>query len=350
MWKYLLCICFVALTLQALPADGQMCPMADDIAPCHCTKDAVTQKLDLDCSNVLDSWQLERIFQARFPSPVFRRLTMAGTEGHRVPLVYLPDSVFGNISFTSVVIKYTNISHVGEKVFEKSYDTLESLTFSYSDLQVYPATNLRFFTRLSTLDLSHNKMVFLQDVYSLSLQILNVEHNEHLAFSDKLLTVVPSLLEMSLASCGIESLPPGLFSSAEVLSNVNLEGNKLTHLGGGALAFASNDVLEIILSDNEISSADKDFISGTSASVNLVLMNNRLEELPEAVWRPVLQYLKDEKGSGFVTLDGNPFFCGCKIAWLVTSPDLLNYIARGATCEDGSLIHDLNPEYFTDHC
>ncbi|XP_047473764.1 oplophorus-luciferin 2-monooxygenase non-catalytic subunit-like [Penaeus chinensis] len=350
MWKHISCIGFVILNFQAFRADGQMCPVADDIAPCHCLKDAVTKKLDLDCSNVLDSWQLERIFQARFPSPAFREFTMAGTEGHRVPIVYLADGVFGNLSFASVVIKYTNISHVGEKVFEKSYDTLESLTLSYSDLQVYPATNLRYFSTLSLLDLSYNKMVFLQDIYSLSLQILNVEHNEHLAFSDKLLTVVPSLLEMSLASCGIESIPPGLFSSAEVLSNVNMGGNKLTHLEGNALAFSSNAVLEIILSDNEISRADKDFISGTSASANLVLMNNRLEELSEAVWRPILQYLDDEKGSGFVTLDGNPFFCGCKLAWLVTSPGLLNYVARGAACEDGSLIHDLNPEYFLDHC
>lgn len=269
MWKHFSYVGFVVLSLQAFRADGQMCPVADDIAPCHCTKDTATQKLDLDCSNVVDSWQLERIFQARFPSPAFRELTMAGTEGHSVPIVYLADGVFGNLSFTAVVIKYTNISHVGENVFEKSYDTLESLTLSYSDLQVYPATNLRYFSKLSLLDLSYNKMVFLQDIYSLSLQILNVEHNERLAFSDKLLTVVPSLLEMSLASCGIENIPPGLFSSAEVLSNVNMEGNKLTHLEGNALAFSSNAVLEIILSDNEISSVDKDFISGIKTACNI---------------------------------------------------------------------------------
>ncbi|XP_042889831.1 oplophorus-luciferin 2-monooxygenase non-catalytic subunit-like [Penaeus japonicus] len=303
MWE-ILYVSFLTLSFQGLLAYGQTCPLADDIAPCRCTRDAEAEKLDLDCSNVLDTWQFERIFQARFPSTAFRELKMTGTEDHRIPVVYLADNVFGNLSFTSVVIKYTNISHVGEKTFESSHDTLEKLTVSHSELKVFPATNLPYFSKLSVLDLSHNKMVFLQDVHSHSLQSLNVEYNQQLAFSDSLLAWVPSLLDMTMAYCGIEHIPPGLFSTAEILSNVNMEGNKLTHLDSAALAFASNDVLEIILSDNQISGADKDFMSGTSASVNLVMMNNKLEELPEAVWRPILQYAKDEHGAGFVTLDG----------------------------------------------
>ena len=48
---------------------------------------------------------------------------------------------------------------------------------------------------------------------------------------------------------------------------------------------------------------------------------------------------------------GNPLTCGCDLAWIVTNPDHLKKVTiNDPTCQNGTLLSDLNPQVYNDNC
>ncbi|KAK8402674.1 hypothetical protein O3P69_000789 [Scylla paramamosain] len=328
---------------------AQRCPFHMDIAPCLCTEIGPSPELDLDCSHVVDIDQLTRVFQADFPSTNYRRLTMTGTPDEPIPLSFLPDGVFGSITFQEIVMQHTQIYRVDDYAFLGSKDTLTMLTLSRSVLTSFPTTILPLLSDLRELDLSYNHLVFIPDLRSSSLRSLTLAHNTQLCFSDQVFTKLDQIVDLNIGHCNMETIPTGMFLNMMNLSTVYLEYNKLTHLDAATLHFTSEVIEEIVLSGNQISAVEPNFFSGTGKQTYLELLNNQITTLAEEAWRPVFQAISDP-GDGLVMLDGNPLDCGCSLAWLVTSSSFLSHLARGATCANGTAIHDLDPSAFDHNC
>ena len=258
----------VMAVLRLMLTSAQRCPFHMDIAPCLCTEIGLNPDLDMDCSHVLDIDQLMRVFEADFPSTNYRRLSMTGTPGDPIPLSYLPDGVFGRITFQEIVIQYTQIYRVDDHAFIGSKDTLQMLTLSHNEQTTFPSTILPLFSHLRELDLSYNHLVFIPDLRSSSLRFLTLTNNTQLSFSDQVFAEIDQIVDLNIGHCNMETIPPGMFSNMKNLSTVYLEYNKLTHLDAASLHFTSEVIEEIILSGNQISVAEPNFFSGKTSSLH----------------------------------------------------------------------------------
>ncbi|XP_045133453.1 oplophorus-luciferin 2-monooxygenase non-catalytic subunit-like isoform X2 [Portunus trituberculatus] len=321
------CIYMVMMAvLRLMLTSAQSCPFHMDIAPCLCTEIGPSPELDMDCSHVVDIDQLMRVFQADFPSTNYRRLSMTGTPDDPIPISFLPDGVFGSITFQEIVIQHAQINRVDDYAFLGSKDTLTMLTLIHSELTSFPTTILPLLSDFRELDLSYNHLVFIPDLRSSSLRSLTLAHNTQLNFSDRVFDEIDQIIDLNIAHCNMETIPPGMFLNMMNLSTVYLEYNKITHLDAASLHFTR-----------------------TGKHTYLELLNNQITTLGEASWRPVFHAIS-EHGDGLVMLDGNPLDCGCSLAWLVTSSSFLSHLALGATCANGTAIHDLNPSAFDHNC
>ncbi|KAG0711139.1 Oplophorus-luciferin 2-monooxygenase non-catalytic subunit [Chionoecetes opilio] len=340
------CIYWAMMALGAVLTSAQRCPYRMDIAPCVCTE---SEKLAMDCSRVVDIAQLIRIFEADFPSTTFWRLTMTGTYDAPIQLSFLPDGVFGSVNFQEILIQHTLIQRVDDYAFVGSKDSLSMLWITHSELTSFPTTILPLMPNLMQLDLSYNLLQFLPDLRSSSLRSLTLAHNSQLAFTDQLFTKLDQIVDLNIGYCQVETLTPGIFLNMMNLSSLYLEHNRLTHLAAASLHFTSGAMEEIVLSGNQITSVDPNFLSGTGKHAYLMLVNNQITTLAEATWRPVFQDIS-EPGDGMVMLDGNRLECGCSLAWLVASPSFLSHLAYGAACANGTAIHDLDPDSLQHDC
>ena len=46
----------------------------------------------------------------------------------------------------------------------------------------------------------------------------------------------------------------------------------------------------------------------------------------------------------------NPLECGCDLAWLISRPDYLSKLYGVETCADGTLLTDLDPDFYAQEC
>ena len=258
------------LVLGAIPTSAQLCPYHMDIAPCLCTENGPSQELDIDCSHVVDIDQLTRIFQADFPFINYRRLTMTGTPDDPLPLTFLPNGVFGTITFQEIIIQHTQIRRVDDNVILGSKASLTQLMVTYSELTSFPTTVLPLMSDLKQLDLSHNNIVFIPDLRSSSLRSLNLAHNSQLSFTSQVFTELDHIVDLNIGHCNIDTLAPGIFLNMVNLSTIYLEYNKLTHLDAASLHFTSNVIEEIVLSGNQITSVEPNFFSGKSWQPSMI--------------------------------------------------------------------------------
>ncbi|MPC62618.1 Oplophorus-luciferin 2-monooxygenase non-catalytic subunit [Portunus trituberculatus] len=273
------CIYMVMMAvLRLMLTSAQSCPFHMDIAPCLCTEIGPSPELDMDCSHVVDIDQLMRVFQADFPSTNYRRLSMTGTPDDPIPISFLPDGVFGSITFQEIVIQHAQINRVDDYAFLGSKDTLTMLTLIHSELTSFPTTILPLLSDFRELDLSYNHLVFIPDLRSSSLRSLTLAHNTQLNFSDRVFAEIDQIIDLNIAHCNMETIPPGMFLNMMNLSTVYLEYNKITHLDAASLHF-------------------------TSKHTYLELLNNQITTLGEASWRPVFHAIS-EHGDGLVMLDG----------------------------------------------
>lgn len=256
------CTYLAMMVLGAILTSAQHCPFHMDIAPCLCTERGPSPELDMDCSLVVDIDQLMRIFQADIPSTNFRRLTMTGTSDDPIQLGFLPEGVFGSVTFQEIIIQHTQIRRVDDYAFLGSNASLTVLTVSHSELTSFPTTILPLMPHLRQLDLSHNHLLFIPDLRSSSLRSLTLAHNSYLSFTDHVFTKLDHIVDLNIGYCNIETLTPGMFLNMMNLSAIYLENNRLTQLDDTSLHFTSGVVGEIVLSGNQISSVEPNFFSG----------------------------------------------------------------------------------------
>ncbi|XP_037804671.1 oplophorus-luciferin 2-monooxygenase non-catalytic subunit-like [Penaeus monodon] len=154
---------------------------------------------------------------------------------------------------------------------------------------------------------------------------------------------VPNLEVFYFEGNNLQQITPGTFAGLPHLRNIYIPNNKLSRIQEGALAVASDFFQDLVLSGNDISIIEPFAITGISGA-DLRLDGNSLTVLDEAVFRPLLE----DKVSIF--LEGNPLSCECDVAWLVTRPDLMAWIADDAACFNGQLLADLDPAMYENLC
>lgn len=320
------------------------CPNAVDILPCHCTVDG--EDIDMDCSNINVVDQIEDAFMADMPFTAFRKLIIARElEDNAVPIEALSDRIFGDATFREVVITNSYLSDVGANVFEKSFNTLEKLTISFSLLDRYSFATLNLFSQLKEIDFSHNRLSFVSDLISSTLESVDLSYNGGFFYSPEVFIGAPALREISLQYIDMHELGPLMFQAQGHLEILDLKGNFLHMLPTDGLWFPNSTVTNIILDDNFVLDLSVEFIYGTSGTLTLSLNKNSLTDLDEAIWMPVFEKVSGNSRSR-VILGETSVSCGCNIAWLVTNSKYMKVFDSSNVCADGTLFSDLDPENF----
>jgi len=323
------------------------CPNAIDILPCHCTADG--EDIDMDCSNINVVDQIEHAFMADMPFTAFRKLTIArDLDQNAVPIESLGDRVFGDATFREVVISNSYLSDIGNNVFEKSFSTLESLTLSHGLLNRYNFATLNLFNQLTHLDMSHNRLSFVSDIISNSLQLIDLSWNGGFFYSPELLVGAPGLTHIYLQNIDMHDLTPLMFAAQGHLDTLDLAGNFVHMMPSDGLWFPNDTVTNVVLDNNFVLDLSIEFIFGTSNKLSLSMRNNSLSDFTAEIWQPVLEKVSGNTKSRIVLGETN-IQCGCNIAWLVTSTKYMRVFDSTNQCADGSLFSDLDPDNFA-HC
>ncbi|KAK4305053.1 hypothetical protein Pmani_023043 [Petrolisthes manimaculis] len=324
-----------------------LCPSTLDIAPCQCIEQA-DGKLDMDCSEVTNTEQLQTAFQATFPFTAFNSFTLTPT----IPspnLIVLPHGVFGDISFQYIYISGTDLEIVEEEAFTASKTTLVSLSITQNRVQSFPFETLPIYTGLHILDLTENMLPYLPDIVSSPLRYLTLTGNIGLSFDTDTFPGANNIIEINLNHMQISSLQSNLFSQLNYIEHIDLSRNHLSgQLQSGFMVVPIDSLKVLDLNDNQITDIADGAISGVDRSVLINLQNNAITRLPEDQWVHLIDQITRINS---IDLRGNPLACGCDVLWLVRSEDKMAKIHENTTCADKTMyLHDVPLEVLVNIC
>lgn len=198
-----------------------------------------------------------------------------------------------------------------------------------------PEDSLRNLTQLTTLNLRSNKLRDLPGSIFRDLAKLksfNAGHNELSTLPRQLFHGLNNLQEVYLDNNALQNIPEDLFQNLPSIKRLHLHFNKLKTFPGNAflgtlslqgLSLANNFLAAIQdetfrnqsalnrlnLAWNRISSIGVNLFNGLGSLTSLRLENNNITSIPQGVFRGL-------KPGTVVFLNGNPFYCDCKLQWL----------------------------------
>ncbi|CAG0899427.1 unnamed protein product, partial [Darwinula stevensoni] len=243
----------------------------------------------------------------------------------------LNGSFFGALSFESIFVNHTAVKTVSPSAILPLRDQIEKLEISFSQLEEFPFHSLLNFSRLSDLRLERNSLTLVSAIQSKSLEILSLGFNKIRNLEEGWAT--PNLRKINLTENPLEKIPAALVKSMTNLKEFHCVACKLgPTLRSGMWAFDSKGLLTVDLQGNEISKIERLAITGLMPETELILDGNQITELPKEVFRPLL--MNESHAKGFISLQGNPIECNCRLVWFINDPHLLGSV-RG-TCEDGT--------------
>lgn len=323
-------------SLQTVSTEGEvdLCPDPLEIDPCVCyTED---YDINFDCSGVVTEDQLRKIFADSFPGTDARKLTIKDNNF----LTVLHDGVFGKTQFVEVHISGTNIHTIETGAFSGSYNRVVKMVLSDNKLVSFPFGEVANFTMLEQLDLTSNVIDNLRQISSASLEDLFVGANMLTSIPANAFKNTPQLQRFRAGRNMIAGIDELTFSTLKYLQQVDLTANKIAKIERHTFVF-NGTVTSLYISFNSISSLGANAMMGVTNMVNIEY--NSLKTFDEEVWRTVLE------DGAIVSIKNNPLQCDCDIRWLIVDDNFLSQIMSGATCEDGTLIHEIDPAYF-DYC
>ncbi|XP_066979456.1 oplophorus-luciferin 2-monooxygenase non-catalytic subunit-like isoform X2 [Macrobrachium rosenbergii] len=194
----------------------------------------------------------------------------------------LPKGVFGKNTFEEVLFIEGALEVVQPEALIGSASTLRKLQIRSHKLRSFPFGEVGYYRNLSKLYLGNNDLDSFPRIVSTSLKELNLAQNPLKHIPAGGLYGMPNLRIVYLYSCEIAEVPAGV-------------------------------------------------------SYFLNMNENSVVFLEEEIFRPVL-----ERGA-HLSIESNPLACGCDIAWLVRSPNLLAKVEGRSACSDGTLITEQDP-------
>ncbi|CAL4250540.1 unnamed protein product [Meganyctiphanes norvegica] len=290
----------------------QQCPDAEDIAPCVCSYESVSNFMDLDCSAVESEEQLKQIFTANFPCKNFNQFVIIFNNNLKV----LEAGVFNGISFEIINIEWNNLEVIELKALDSCYETATKLNFYFNKITSFPFIELSQFSKLRDFVISVNSLdVIPADTFH---DLTALEH---------------------LNICCNNAAIVGTFQDLPNLRDIWLGSNNITAIPAHFIKTGSSDLNFIDLTGNNIVSVDPDAFDIVDY-LDIDMDSNSLSTLEEATWRPNLE------AGGTLEANDNPLVCGCDIAWLFGEDQLLEQVYEDAKCTDGENLHDLDPKMF----
>ncbi|CAL4067474.1 unnamed protein product [Meganyctiphanes norvegica] len=293
----------------------QPCPDAEDIAPCVCTYDSVSNAMDLECSAVESEEQLKQIFKANFPFNNFHQFHLRDNNN----IKELEAGVFNGISFEIIIIEWNSLEVIELQALDSCYETATWIYLSYNNITSFPFDEVSLFSKLRDFTMTDNSLsVIPADAFHglTALENLDIGYNNADivgTFQD-----LPNLLLIDLGHNALPTIPAQFIKTGSSdLSYIGLGGNNIVSVEPGAF----------------------DIVDG----LDIYMYGNSLSTLDEATWRPHLE------AGGTLDAAGNPLVCGCDIAWLFGEDQLLEQVDYNALCTDGEFLHDLDPSIF-DNC
>ncbi|KAI9554620.1 hypothetical protein GHT06_019893 [Daphnia sinensis] len=123
--------------------------------------------------------------------------------------------------------------------------------------------------------------------------------------------------------------------------------NAIPYVSQSTLVFSS-PVNYLNLNSISLGAIEGGAFLGDYGKAQVYLENNGLTEFREDVFKPILEQMAAQflPEAGKVIVTGNPFDCGCGLAWLIRdNPSLVPYVLNGV-CGGFFKFEDLNPESY----
>lgn len=182
-----------------------LCPEPQDILPCVCTNVSLSS-MKMDCSEIVDEYELMNVFSAFFPVTNFDKLVIANNNY----LTTLPNGVFNNVSFRSISIYRGVLEIIEEAALSSSFSTAESLMLYQNKISDFPFHVLSSFIRLTILSLADNHLQGLPDLSSATLEHLYLDNNPLGQVATTTFTNTPALSVIYLQETGLQEIASGM--------------------------------------------------------------------------------------------------------------------------------------------
>ncbi|XP_068250572.1 oplophorus-luciferin 2-monooxygenase non-catalytic subunit-like [Palaemon carinicauda] len=327
-------------TEKLSPVYQTLCPDPDYIYPCKCSIMAPWGP-DLNCSPVRSEEELRNVFNRTFEDHHLHFFTVQNNGALR----HLEAGTFGDVTFKSFFFTKGTLEAIEPNVFLGSRGFLQYLTLTHQNLRTFPFEEIRQYGVLRTLSVEGNRFSAFPTLQSSTLENLDLSSNPISDIPVDGLKSLPNLYDFTCGDCGLTEIHPGTFTGFRRLSGLILRSNNLTHLPENMVQ-SDYYMVGVHVENNQISNVSAGaFTLGEGQKININLADNRLEQLEERVWRPYF-----EGGLTFLYAEGNPFSCGCEIAWLVTNSEFMGKLGGAETCQDGRLLQTLDPSYYEEMC
>ncbi|CAG0893956.1 unnamed protein product [Darwinula stevensoni] len=250
----------------------------------------------------------------------------------------LPEGILGNVSFQYIRVKNTAIERVHPSAILPSKNRLIELEIQHCHLKEFPFEILPELSSLATLHLWNNTLTFIPALQSNSLRVLYLSFNNIVKVESNG-WMTPNLKVFDIAVNPSLEFPAGVVKN---MKNLELFWSPRTNLGptlsDGMFPFHSKSLKTVGLGDNNIGRLEPHAITGVTSDTEVFLDGNKIFELSEEAFRPLLEILS--QGKGFLSVRGNPIDCDCGLAWLISESNFLGSV-RG-NCKDGTDLINLN--------
>ncbi|MPC65957.1 Oplophorus-luciferin 2-monooxygenase non-catalytic subunit [Portunus trituberculatus] len=236
------------------------CPQQNDIKPCVCYRNR--DLLSLDCSAVTSDLQLQSAFKAYFPFENFTLLTIiAKPNEKRVPINFLSEDIFQNVTFANIRISHTELSFIHPTVFDKSASHLKTLIVTDSFITLFPFDMVDKAPLLTDLRVFRNEILHLPEMTSDSLTYLHIGYNPGIQFGDHAFEALPNLEYLVANDIALSHVAQNAFIKNKNLKYLDLSHNSIETLYRDSIKFQS-PIEEIKLNSNNIHTVEVGAISG----------------------------------------------------------------------------------------
>ncbi|CAG0888720.1 unnamed protein product [Darwinula stevensoni] len=212
-----------------------------------------------------------------------------------------PGGYFGDVSFERITITGYQVATIHPSALLSSQDTLEELEITDSHLKEFPWDTLPLLTKLTSLTLYGNELKEISSILSDSIHNIDISRNQIATLKSG--WSAPNLTTLRMDMNPISEIPHGFL---EGLGNLQEFYCDECHLGPilfkGSLGFHSEIVTNIELGRNDISNIEEGAITGVTPDTVVGLDGNKITDLTEATFRPILEVL--ERGFGWLSVTG----------------------------------------------